>query len=136
MVAPAPIKTDATGATGATVLAKLHASPFLPGAWGPDPKTLARRRQATRRTQVVRQRARLRTVVRPTLHAHLPPRCPHADLSGSRGRAWLPAQDLPPDGRDAAERHLREYDRLGGGRRGWSARGPAMPGPVPASSGW
>ena len=41
------------------------------------------------------------------------PQCPHADLFGHRGRAWLLAQHLPADERDAVERHLREYDRLG-----------------------
>jgi len=26
------------------------------------------------------------------LHAHLVPRCPHADLFGIKGRAWMRAQ--------------------------------------------
>lgn len=41
------------------------------------------------------------------------PPCPHTDLFGVRGRDWLKAQHLPPDERDAVERNLREYDRLG-----------------------
>jgi hypothetical protein len=56
---------------------------------------------------------RLRTIAQSILIAHLVPQCPHADLFGVRGRAWLMAQHLPPDERDAVERHLREYDRLG-----------------------
>lgn len=39
------------------------------------------------------------------------PRCPHADLFGGKGRAWLRAQVLPDDERVAIERHLEEYDR-------------------------
>jgi transposase len=79
----------------------------------PDAKTQALRRQVTRRNQIVRQRVRLKTITQSILHAHLLPQCPHADLFGNRGRNWLLAQDLPPDEREAVERHLREYDRLG-----------------------
>ncbi|MBL7309333.1 transposase, partial [Escherichia coli] len=46
------------------------------------------------------------------LHAHLVPPCPHADLFGPQGRAWLLAQPLPSDETDAVARHLREHDRL------------------------
>ena len=110
MIAHAKIKTDTIDAT---VLAKLYASNFLPEVWVPDAKTLALRRQVTRRNQIVRQRVRLKTITQSILHAHLLPQCPHADLFGNRGRSWLLAQDLPADERDAVERHLREYDRLG-----------------------
>lgn len=47
------------------------------------------------------------------LHAHLIPPCPHADLFGGLGRAWLGKQPLPQDEQEAIERHLRELDRLG-----------------------
>jgi transposase len=67
----------------------------------------------TRRNQIVRQRVRLRTITQSILHAHLLPQCAHAELFGIRGRAWLLTQPLPPDEREAVERHLREYDRLG-----------------------
>ena len=59
MIAHAKIKTDTIDAT---VLAKLYASNFLPEVWAPDAKTLALRRQVTRRNQVVRQRVRLKTI--------------------------------------------------------------------------
>ncbi|MGR6747929.1 hypothetical protein ACU6QN_00915, partial [Aeromonas veronii] len=85
---------------------------FLPEVWIPDEATLALRRQVTRRTQIVRQRTRLKTMVQSILHAHLVPPCPHADLFGPRGRTWLLAQPLPGDESDAVARHLREYDRL------------------------
>ena len=110
MIAHAKIKTDVIDAT---VLAKLYASNFLPEVWIPDAKTLALRRQVTRRNQIVRQRVRLKTITQSILHAHLVPQCPHADLFGKRGRTWLLAQQLPPDEQDAVARHLREHDRLG-----------------------
>ncbi|WP_120010914.1 IS110 family RNA-guided transposase, partial [Teichococcus vastitatis] len=110
LIAQAKIKTDTIDAT---VLAKLYASNFLPEVWVPDARTQALRRQVTRRNQIVRQRVRLKTITQSILHAHLMPQCPHAELFGIRGRAWLLAQPLPPDEQDAVERHLREYDRLG-----------------------
>ena len=108
LIAEARIKTDVIDAT---VLARLYASGFLPEVWLPDEATLSMRRQVMRRTQM-RQRARLKTIVQSILHAHLVPPCPHADLFGSRGRAWLLAQPLPPDEGEAIARHLREHDRL------------------------
>jgi transposase len=109
MIAHARIKTDVIDAA---VLARLYASNFLPEVWLADPTTLALRRQVTRREQIMRQRVRLKTIAQSILHAHLLPQCPHADLFGIRGRAWLTAQDLPADERAAVERHAREYDRL------------------------
>ncbi len=109
LIAEARIKTDVIDAT---VLARLYASGFLPEVWIPDEATLGLRRQVTRRTRIVRQRTRLKTIVQSILHAHLVPPCPHADLFGPQGRAWLLAQPLPSDETDAVARHLREYDRL------------------------
>lgn len=68
MIAHAKVKTDTIDAT---VLAKLYASGFLPEVWVPDPETLALRRQVTRRTQLVRQRSRLKNLIQSILHAHL-----------------------------------------------------------------
>lgn len=109
LIAHAKIKTDAIDAA---VLAKLYASNFLPEVWVADQRTLALRRQVTRRNQIVRQRVRLKTIVQSILHAHLVPQCPHTDLFGQKGRAWLMAQHLPADEREAVERHAREYDRI------------------------
>lgn len=88
----------------AIVLARLYASGFLPEVWEPDQRTPARRRQVTRRNQIVRQRARLKTIIQSILHAHLVPPCPHADLLGPKGRTWLLGQALPPDEQDAVTR--------------------------------
>ena len=109
LIAEARIKTDVIDAG---VLARLYASGFLPEVWIPDAHTLSLRRQVTRRNQIVRQRARLKTIVQSILHAHLVPPCPHADLFGPSGRSWLIRQHLPADECDAVQRHLREYDRL------------------------
>ena len=40
------------------------------------------------------------------------PSCPHQDLCGAKGRAWLSEQILPSDERLAVQRHLRQFDRL------------------------
>lgn len=109
LIAKAKIKTDAIDAK---VLAQLYAAGFLPEVWIPDAATLARRRQVTRRTQLVRQRVRLKSMIQSILHANLIPRCPHTDLLGGKGRSWVRAQDLPADDGDAVEQHIREYDRL------------------------
>jgi transposase len=109
LIAKARIKTDVIDAT---VLARLYASGFLPEVWVPDQRTLSLRRQVTRRNQIVCQRVRLKTMVQAILHAHLVPQCPHADILGPKGRAWLLAQLLPDDESTAIERHIREYDRL------------------------
>jgi transposase len=74
LIAHAKIKTDAIDAA---VLAKLHASGFLPEVWVPDERTQALRRQVSRREQLVRQRTRLKNIVRSILHAHLVPPRPH-----------------------------------------------------------
>jgi transposase len=109
LIAKAKIKTDAIDAG---VLAKLYAAGFLPEVWIPDGATLARRRQVTRRTQLVRQRGRLKSIVQSILHANLIPRCPYTDLFGAKGRTWLRAQYLPEDEQEAVTRHIEEYDRL------------------------
>ena len=109
-IAHARIKTDKIDAG---VLAQLQASGFLPDVWVPDERTERLRRLVARRTQVVRHRTRVKNEVHSILQAHLVPKCPHADLFGGRGRAWLERQTLPDDERAAAARHMREIDRLG-----------------------
>ena len=110
VIAHAKIKTDTIDAG---VLAQLYASGFLPEVWIADEATQALRRQVTRRNQSVRQRSRLKNIIQSILHAHLIPSCPHQDLCGAKGRAWLAGQIVPEDERLAIARHLREFDRLG-----------------------
>ena len=109
-IACAHVKTDKIDAG---VLANLHAAGFLPEVWTPDAETEQLRRLVARRNQVVKHRTRIKNEVHAILHAHLIPRCPHADLFNRRGREWLARQPLPSDETAAIERHVRELDRLG-----------------------
>jgi transposase len=109
-IAHAHVKTDKIDAG---VLASLHAAGFLPEIWTPPPDVERRRRLVARRDQVVRHRTRVKNEVHSILHAHLIPRCPHADLFSRVGREWLKRQPHPADEILAIERHVRELDRLG-----------------------
>jgi transposase len=109
MIAHAKIKTDGIDAA---VLAKLYATGFLPEVWVPDQRTQALRRQVARRTQLVRQRVRLKNLIQSILHTHLIPPCPHGNLVGISGRKWIARQIIPPDERLAIERHLGQIDLI------------------------
>ena len=111
MIAHAKIKTDAIDAA---VLAKLYATGFLPEVWMPDQRTLPLRRQVARRTQLVRQRVRLKNLIQSILHTHLVPPCPHGNLVGLSGRKWLAKQAVPEDERIAINRHLGQIDLIEG----------------------
>jgi transposase len=108
-IAQAHVKTDKIDAT---TLASLHAAGYLPQIWTPDAATERKRRLVARRYQVVRHRTRIKNEVHSILHAHLIPKCPHADLFSGRGRTWLARQPLPDDEHSAVERHIHELDRL------------------------
>lgn len=109
-IAHAHVKTDKIDAG---VLASLHAAGFLPEVWTPPAEIERMRRLVARRNQVVRHRTRIKNEAHAILHAHLIPRCPHADMFSQIGRAWLKRQPLPDDETIAIDRHLRELDRLG-----------------------
>lgn len=109
-IAHAHVKTDKVDAG---TLASLHAAGYLPEIWTPDAATERMRRLVASRYQLVRHRTRLKNEVHAILHAHLIPRCPHADLFNRPGRAWLARQPVPADEQAAIERHVRELDRLG-----------------------
>jgi transposase len=94
-------------------LASIHAAGFLPEVWTTPAGTERMRRLVARRKQVVRHRTRIKNEVHAILHAHLIPRCPHADMFSQIGRAWLKRQPFPDDKTRTIERHLRELDRLG-----------------------
>ena len=57
LIARAKTKTDKIDAR---VLTQLYAAGFLPEVWMPDTETQARRRQVTRRNQLVKSRVRLK----------------------------------------------------------------------------
>lgn len=107
MIGHAKFKTDPIDTA---VLAKLNASGFLPQVWVPDERTQAIRRQVARRTQLVRQRGRLKNYIQSILHAQFVPPCPHGNLVGISGRKWLAKQIVPPDERAAIERYLGQID--------------------------
>jgi transposase len=132
LIAEARIKRDTMDAT---VLARLYASGFLPEAWVPDERTLALRRQVTRRNQIVRQRARLKTMLQSILHAHLVPPCPFADLLGPKGRAWLLRSRCPPTKRTRS--HVMCVSTIVSAKTfgPWSANSRVMPSPIPTQSG-
>jgi transposase len=109
LIAEARVKTDKIDAA---VLAQLYASGFLPEVWMADERTRALRRQVARRSQIVRQRTRLKNEIHSVLASHLIPRCPAADLFGKKGRVWLSEQPLPLDERVGIEQRLHELDRL------------------------
>jgi len=70
-IAWAKVKTDKIDAA---VLAKLHASGFLPEVWVADEDTEVLRRRVTERTQLVTQMTRLKNRIHAVLHANLIPR--------------------------------------------------------------
>ena len=110
LIAEAKVKTDKIDAA---ILAQLYAAGFLPEVWIPDDQTQSLRRQVARRTQIVRQRTRLKNEIHAVLAAHLIELCPATDLFGKKGRAWLSQQPLPLDERLGIEQRLRMLDQLG-----------------------
>jgi hypothetical protein len=78
--------------------------------WVADEQTQALRRQVARRTQLVRQRTRLKNQVQAILHRNLVARCPFSDMFGVKGRCWLAAQALPADEEHAVQALLRQLD--------------------------
>lgn len=108
-IAWAKVKTDKIDAG---VLAKLHASGFLPEVWSPDEGTQALRRLVAERAQLVSHMTRLKNRIHSVLHANLIP-VYGGKLFSKAGRAWLEAQPLPDDQKRAALRHLGELDRVG-----------------------
>ena len=108
-IAWAKVKTDKIDAS---VLAKLHASGFLPEVWMPDEVTERLRRVVAERVQLVSQMTRLKNRIHSVLHANLIPPY-NASLFTKRGRKWLEDQPVAQDQRRVILRHAGELDRLG-----------------------
>ena len=107
-IAAARVKTDKIDAR---VLAKLHATGFLPEVWIADEATEAKRRRIAERAQIVTHLTRLKNRVQSVLHANLIPRFA-GKLFTKRGRTWLDRAPLAEDQKRLIERHLMEHDRL------------------------
>jgi transposase len=106
-IAEAKVKTDKVDAR---ILAQLLAADFLPPVWLPDDRTRRLRRQVARRTQLVKQRVRVKNQVHGILNRNLVPSYPKADLFSGAGRHWLSRQALPDDERSTVEALLRQLD--------------------------
>jgi transposase len=104
-IAWAKVKTDRVDAR---TLAKLLASGFLPEVWPGDQPIRALRRRISRRAQLVRSRTRAKNEVHAVLQRNLVPRPPVTDLFGTKGRAWLQEQALPPDEARTIQACLRQ----------------------------
>ncbi len=113
-IAHAHVKTDKVDAG---IPASLHAAGYLREIWTPDAATELLRRLVARRYQVVRHRTRIKNEVHSILHAHLIPKCPHADLFNRPGREWLARQPLPDDERMAVAPCPGARQARGGSRR-------------------
>src|SRR6202161_4285469 len=100
-IAHAKIKTDKIDAA---VLAKLHASGFLPEVWMPDEATETLRRLVARRTQVVQRMTRIKNRLHSILHANLIPPF-EGELFSVAGRVRLETQPLAVDERIAIRRY-------------------------------
>jgi len=74
---------------------------------------MALRRQVARRTQLVRQRVRLKNLIQSILPAHLIPPCPPQPCR-DQGRRWIAARMVPADELPASERHLAQIDLIQG----------------------
>jgi len=92
-------------------LAELLRANLLPTIWVPDAATRERRQLLRGRAFLVRQRTQLKN----RIHGHLTAEnhlCPHTDLYGRAGRAWLASVPLSPVLRDQVDRLLRVHDGL------------------------
>jgi transposase len=98
----------------ARTLAELLVADLVPLVWLGDERTRMLRRLTSRRTQLVRQRSRLKNEVSAVLVRNLKGRPPVSDLFGKRGRGWLEELELPADERDTIGACLRQLDFLAG----------------------
>lgn len=106
-IAHAKVKTNKIDAA---VLAKLHASGFLPEVWMPDEGTEALRRLVSQRSQVLQQITRVKNRVHAVLHSNLIPPC-QGELFGATGRHWLAEQPLAANETLAIRRYLADLDQ-------------------------
>ena len=109
-IAYARVKTDKIDAA---VLAKLHASGFLPEVWVADEDTLCRRRQTTERMGVLEQAVRTKSRIHAILHANLIPKY-KGHLFGKAGREWLNGLPLPDEEWAILGRLVDELGRISG----------------------
>jgi transposase len=103
-ISHAKVKSDRFDAR---MLAELFQAGLLPTVWIGDEQTRQLRRLTSRRSQLVRQRTRVKNEVTAVLV-----RPPASDLFGKRGRVWLRTLELPADERQTVDACLRQIDFL------------------------
>ncbi len=108
-ISHAKVKSDRFDAR---TLAELFQAGVLPTVWVEDERTRCLRRLTSRRSQLVRQRTRVKNEITAVLVRNLAGRPPASDLFGKRGRAWLQTLELPGDERQTVDACLRQVDFL------------------------
>lgn len=109
-IAHAKVKTDKIDAA---VLAKLHASGFLPEVWMPDETTQTLRRLVAQRSQVIQQMTRIKNRIHGVLHTNLIPLY-DGELFSAAGRSWLGTLPLDEDEMLGVRRYLADLDQRAG----------------------
>lgn len=84
-IAHARVKTDKVDAA---MLAKLHASGFLPEVWSADDGTVALRRTVSERVALVRSIRRTKSRIHAVLHANLVQSTPDTSSARAGGAGW------------------------------------------------
>ena len=109
-IAHARVKTDKVDAA---ILAKLHASGFLPEVWSADDETITLRRTVSERAALIRSIRRAKSRVHAVLHTNLVPKYA-GHLFGKGGRRWLDEVPLPDSEKALLGRQIDEPDWLNG----------------------
>jgi transposase len=107
-IASAKIKTDKVDALA---LAQLVRTGYLPEVWIPDDETRLMRQRSTERAMLSADRTRIKNRIHSVLHQRLI-EAPAGDLFSKKNLAWLKNLALDPFGRDALDRHLRQFARV------------------------
>lgn len=107
-IAHARVKTDKVDAA---ILAKLHASGFLPEVWAADDETITLRRTVSERAALIRSIRRAKSRVQAVLHTNLVPKYA-GHLFGKGGRRWLNEIPLPDGEKALLGRQIDELDWL------------------------
>ena len=108
-IAAAKISTDRIDAL---VLAQLLRLDYLPRVWRPDADTLAARRRATERANLVADRTRIKNRIHAVLHHRLLEPAGGGDLFSRANLRWLATVELDPAGRQSLDRQLRLLEQI------------------------
>lgn len=102
-----------TNRIDARVLADLLAAELIPRVWVGDERTRTLRRLVSRRRGLVKRRTQIKNEITAVSQRNLKGRPAATVLFGTKGRAWLAAQQLPNDERLTVDGGLRQLDFLG-----------------------